>query len=285
MTGCTSGQTQCMSSAMLQTCTAGQWVTTSCTPNVCENGSCTQVPTTGVSLWLRADQGTALNSSNALLTWKDQSSNGNDASSSIAPPTWMASVLNGNPVVHFNGVNSFLSVADSSSLDFGTSTDFTIIVVARAMSNSIFSGIIAKANPNTTAPVRGWEVVVHDFSSHFSEQIIAGAANSNSVESSLDIQDDTFRILTTIATRSTLSVTFFENGTSIGGGSASLLSGSMTTTAPLYIGTERMQQSFFSGDLAEILVYSQALSDTDRNAAETYLSDKYKIPTASNPSP
>jgi len=47
------------------------------------------------------------------------------------------------------------------------------------------------------------------------------------------------------------------------------------TTYPLHLGRSELDTTYFQGDIAEILVYSQSLQPDDRTAIENYLCRKY----------
>src|SRR5262249_3683840 len=68
------------------------------------------LPTNGLAVWLRADAGT-ITSGSALSQWSDQSTNNRHATQGTAgsQPTLVNGVINGLPVVRFDGVNDFLT--------------------------------------------------------------------------------------------------------------------------------------------------------------------------------
>jgi hypothetical protein len=78
--------------------------------------------TTGLSLWLKADDGLATDGS----TWSDKSGNGHNATAIQGQaPTYVASAINGLPAAHFSGAQ-FMSIAGQVV----TSQHFTIVAVA-----------------------------------------------------------------------------------------------------------------------------------------------------------
>ena len=78
--------------------------------------------TTGLSLWLKADNGLATDGS----TWADQSGNGHNATAVQGQaPTFVSSAINGLPAAHFSGAQR-MSISGQPV----TSQHFTIIVVA-----------------------------------------------------------------------------------------------------------------------------------------------------------
>ena len=65
-------------------------------------------------LWLRADVGVVTDSGGSISTWADLSGLGNDAtqSDSASQPQAVASVVNGQPVVRFDGANDVLGLGN-----------------------------------------------------------------------------------------------------------------------------------------------------------------------------
>lgn len=62
----------------------------------------------GLHVWLSADTITGKSNGAALTTWADRSGNGYDATASGAP-TYRTSVVNGEPVVRFNGTTDYFT--------------------------------------------------------------------------------------------------------------------------------------------------------------------------------
>ena len=85
-------------------------------------------------VWLRADDLSA----SPVSAWSDQSGNGNDMSQGNATyqPTWVDGVLNGKPVLRFDGANDDLDGPATNTLLGGGIDDITIITVFRTSSSS-----------------------------------------------------------------------------------------------------------------------------------------------------
>ena len=78
-------------------------------------------------LWYRADAIQGLSDGASVATWSDSSGNGNNATqaSSGNRPVWKQNVLNGYPVVRFNGTNSSLIGPNV----FPTNSDYSVVYV------------------------------------------------------------------------------------------------------------------------------------------------------------
>ena len=85
---------------------------------------------TGLVLWLDAGQGVGLVGT-PITVWRDQSSQHNNATQNDSnyTPVLMTSTA-GLPAAHFDGTQTFMSIADAPSLQWGTG-DFVLEVVAR----------------------------------------------------------------------------------------------------------------------------------------------------------
>jgi hypothetical protein len=72
------------------------------------SGGGPQIPTNGLVLWLRADQGAP--AAGPVATWSDQSGNGNDATqpSAALRPNVVTNSMNGLPTVQFDGANDWM---------------------------------------------------------------------------------------------------------------------------------------------------------------------------------
>jgi len=87
-----------------------------------------------LQLWLDATR-IAQADSTSVATWSDQSGNGYDATQggSAARPTFIASGLNGLPVVRFDGTDDRLSIPSSTAtFKFLHSDVSTVFIVAKA---------------------------------------------------------------------------------------------------------------------------------------------------------
>lgn len=67
------------------------------------------MPSTGLKLWLKADAITNLVDGNSVSNWPDSSGKGyNAANAGALCPTFRTGVLNGKPVVRFDGIDDYL---------------------------------------------------------------------------------------------------------------------------------------------------------------------------------
>lgn len=85
--------------------------------------------TVGLGLWLKADGITGISDGTSITTWMDSSGNSNDASQSNASyrPILKTGIINGYPVVRFNGANQFFNFPASAFSSYTAATMFVVI--------------------------------------------------------------------------------------------------------------------------------------------------------------
>ena len=210
-----------------------------------------------LELWLKADFLTAFADGDLVHLWPDASDNGRDAengTSSQQPTFVLNSVdMKGKPVVRF---------ATDDSLD-------TAIVTAIGQPSTIF------------AVYRGVDFAqtqyVYDGNNNATHRQRLGITSSQIV-----MYAGTIQPYATSWPRGVILNTVEYNGSS----SKIYDNGALILTADagskgwdgLTIGADYTDTgSNFNGDIAEIIVYSEILSDTNRSNVETYLGAKYNI--------
>jgi len=83
----------------------------------------------GLQIWLDASQIVGLNDGDAVATWTDASGNGYNATQGTASkrPIYKTSILNGQPVMRFDGVDDFLENATFTALNNATAASLFIV--------------------------------------------------------------------------------------------------------------------------------------------------------------
>lgn len=233
--------------------------------------------TTGLTLWFKADS-LVLNDGDAVTTWPDLSGNGYDASQSTAgeKPTYKTGILNGKPVVRFDG-GDYLN-RDMTQLPM---YPHTIFIVFR------------ESVTVTSAGVFVWKPA-------------AGEDYARVDGFGADTVDNSYYLVFFGSTPSGYATFLGTSGASpwgiyvnvIGGGTGTAyLNGSAGTTDSSFTALDSVNGGgfliggrFFSGaisgtnrlngDVAEILLYNTNLGSTDRQLVERYLGAKYGITVA-----
>ncbi len=214
---------------------------------------------TGMTLWLKADEGIEEASSNVAENndlvefWRDQSGNNNDFDQGTFArrPTFLTSQLNGNPLINFNTGYTYLDLA-STNLN-----PRSIFVVYR-------------------------DVATAQYTTPFTNDDGDGIGHGHS--------DDTQLFNATFTPADVRNGDNYVNGTDIGDGTAqarpdnfelhsrTFVSNLSNAAHNYYVGVDRATNDrSIDGDIGEIMVYTSALSNAARRDVETYLAIKYGI--------
>jgi RHS repeat-associated protein len=219
----------------------------------------------GLSVWLRADAGLTTDSASGVSSWINQANTATSASQASASkrPILSAASANGKPAVRFDGVDDTLG----SNLSSSASSEQTIIVVAKGQQ---YQSLVRFQNAATPYIVYPWGSAKNYIIS--SDNNGAGIA-SGLVENEWNIGVARYKAGTANGMQT------FRNGTLV----AQRTSASTTLpSAPLTIGSYLGSSEFAKADIAEILVYNRALSDSERQGVEQYLSQKYSVTVSSS---
>ncbi|MEZ4363434.1 MAG: LamG-like jellyroll fold domain-containing protein [Kofleriaceae bacterium] len=215
-------------------------------------------PTTGLHLWLNSDVGIQLGTGALVAGWLDQSGNGRDATMATVArqPTLVTAALNGHPVLRFSGAQSLALTS------FTQTTTFTVFVVGR---NTRVGGVSMILGPGGSSPNNQmrWE--------SSTQALFVGTGNGMPVSTSTIGNTMVFHSLSARYDGSSMIV--YRDGSPTS-------THSFTTSGPwilaqvgAYYGSEFMQ-----GEVAEVMIYDRALSDTERNTVNNYLRTKYNLP-------
>jgi len=206
----------------------------------------------GLVMWLKADAIVGLSDSDPITTWEDSSSANNDASQSTAnkKPLYKTSVINGLPVVRFDGTD------DSFSTTWVPSHPFTIFFVAKSNSGYNTRG-------RAIAGTNNWFIGPYDTKWDYFNvtNLTPGAPGVSCSYIAIGIIQE--------ASRSDLFIFDIPFGGH----------GTQTATVPgtVYIGESGGGGECFNGDIAEIIGYSTSISNADRLGLVAYLRNKYGI--------
>jgi|GEM_PF-2838452 len=231
------------------------------------------LPLTGLKLWLKADRGIIANSSGSVSTWLDQSGSGNDVIqlNSGNQPTFEANVVNGRPVVRLNGSSQYLAGAAAAAFQ---PTNITIMAVYRAAGRTPgnYSRIISQPySPGWTDPWASWLLTA----SNPTGEVTANLSVDGILSSVSSTKQMLEKVCLVSATYDGQSGNIYINGKLTG---TTAVSGSISygTPSPFYVGASPIGE-YLNGDIAEILVYDHALSQSELGKVSGYLDGKYSI--------
>lgn len=226
--------------------------------NISSSSSGSSPPTSTMSLWLRADAGVTT-SGGLVSSWADQSGNNNTAYMATASrrPSLASGALNGKPVIRFNGSQSLTL---TSAVQPST---FTVFVAGKnSMPSETFSMILGPGGNNANNQLR-WE--------NGTQALFVGTGNNLPVITSTIGNTRVYHALSARYDGSQMRV--YRDGNLVS-------THSFVTSGPWSLNQIGAYYSsyFMVGDVAEILFYNSALSDTDRTSVNSYLKTKYALP-------
>ena len=221
-------------------------------------------------LWLAADRITGLADGDPVTTWADRSGQGNHAtqSTTAAKPLFKTGIAGGRPVVRFDGVDDYLTVANEPTFDLST---FPIFVVGKASNDGgTFLGKVTFAGLVTDNDRR--KIQVRRASS---TQFVLYSGSDSANKASGTVTWTSFNVLTAVF-RGATDYTLALNGAASDFATPTLDAATFNNASAI-IGAATSGAEFLTGDIAEIVVYNRALSATERKAVEFYLGSRYGV--------
>jgi len=226
-------------------------------------------------LWLRADEGISLDDNGGVANWTDQSGQGHDAFQNELNdrPLWVANGLNGLPVVRFNGTQTLDLLGQVL-----TSQQFTIIAV---LNDARLSGDVARREIFSN-----WDV------SNATTSIFLGTVNDDPTRVRLSdnfggtdppynqqgagpLDNPATHFILTGLSGATDALQFQNSSLIASLGAA--LSPRVLDTA-YFIGKQgTLTDENWIGDLAELRIYDEALSNDELQRIWTELEIRYGI--------
>jgi hypothetical protein len=233
-------------------------------------------PTNGLALWLRSDAG-VVTSGSAVTQWSDQTTNNRHATQATASsrPTLVNGVINGLPVVRFDGVDDFLT--------------FTLTVNGLGgMSMFLVAANTQNQNPGPSEAERcglfwnengGWGTLyLSPYQGSVSMRFGTGQLENRTNYVRSASVGSAFTLSTAVKNGTTDSL--FINGTQVvnAGGKLATIANCQSTGN---VGRGYNNNTFYAGDMAEVLVYTRALTTTERQQVEQILITKYGLTAGS----
>lgn len=214
------------------------------------------VPSTTPILWLKSDKGITLDVNNKVSLWENQGSLGSthDAIQNTESyrPLYVSNVLNGKPVLRFDALYSqYINIPEITFTD----------------NQSVF---VLYKNIDFMKEMSAFGY--YDIGTHGLIQqqgiLYSGLFSPLTYYNTGDITD--WVIISNLSINHTLHL--YINGVkpSINGSNGSI-------NYQTYNCIGRASGQYNTGDIAEIIVYNQALSDEERITVENYLKNKYAI--------
>jgi hypothetical protein len=223
------------------------------------------IPTANLQLWLKADAGvTGSNVSN----WADLSGNNMNAAqgTSTYQPLYVSNDVNGKPGLRFNGTNQYLSMPAGFS---GLNNGDTIFVVTNPTGVTSYGEPlrIAVNGSNGIGFMRSGTTQAWDY------WVDNGSWSQLASSGSTNLTQSTWQLLE--AVQSGTSATMYVNGANAITGTVDAVNSQSYPTNT--IGADAYDGQYWQGDITEVIIYNSALSTTNRQTVESYLTSKYGI--------
>jgi hypothetical protein len=227
----------------------------------------------GLIFWVDASQITGLAGGQGVATWSDASGAGKHMAQATATlrPVYIPGVLNGWPVVRFDGVDDYLT---NSTLSIPSGA--TILMVARNAAQTTTGSLYRPVFCGNSSPylASGTEYAV-GYKRGDSPGFHAALANGSAAQvlQTSAAATDAFELHTHVKSGTTGNL--YRGGASVATGIQSRSSG---FGSGYNLGADLADSSRrYKGDVAEVVVYNRALSDAERQSVENYLRAKYGL--------
>jgi hypothetical protein len=221
------------------------------------------------------------NTGNFIVTaWADQSGNGNNATARTGNATLVSSVINGKPVLRFDGTANLIT---NNFFVNNYNTPITIIAVSKASASTVrgeqptaryIAGVTYIGGYEFGLSYGGYGTEFPNFSNSYGISYVGGA----DIESS-PMGENEKRIASTINNGTEIS--FFLDGNLVGTANPASQSAGNNSTGAFAIGSDatlNAADNFFCVcDIAEIIIYNRAITTQERQQVEAYLNTKYAI--------
>ena len=244
---------------------------------------------TGLQLWLDASDadtlfdatsgGSLVAADGTVKRWEDKSGNNRHATEAINGPQRKTAVQGGKDVLRFDGSND--SLASSDFLDLSAGQAITASAVMKRGATGSTHTILCKFDAtNIGSEEDGWF-----FRFTNTDALNAGFAKDGEYtqrSSSSSVSASTFSVLAFKATAGSLttSTVLYQDGVALSSSNSGSGQTLDNTSYSMVIGRlpyQGVNYDFLNGDIAEIIIYDTALSDTEREAVENYLLAKWAI--------
>jgi hypothetical protein len=218
----------------------------------------------------------------AVRLWSDQSGNGYDATqgTSAARPTYIASGLNGLPVVRFDGTDDRLALGASA---LGILRNVAGATVFIAVKYSSTTGNFPSFYASTNGAITSVRLSIRT-STTPTYQISGRRLDANSVETISSNQATSTSSVIIHTARADYQNTLMQqyiNGTLDGQKTDFQTAGNTSDTDSIGILIGNNGASvFLNGDIAEIILYNRALNDSELAQVHRYLARKWGIALA-----
>jgi hypothetical protein len=232
------------------------------------------LPVAGLGLWLDAGQGTETDTNGLVVAWLDRGPYGHRVAQAEqdARPRLVGQELNGQPVVRFDGAGDALSGEAEGRRLFGTNAGTVYLVQRQAAAKSLNTSFTWQA-PN----IANWVNANLTANDKLTFDYGDGTAGGRLTADQPKWWDDLFHVVELMRDGETGTV--WASGEELLRGQ---FSGALRNRSVGEVLVGGAGGATLSGEIAEIMVYSRALSAQERAKTRAYLGGKYGLPITSN---
>lgn len=253
----------------------------------------------GCQLWLDGSDPTTISLSGSYVTqWGDKSGYNRHMTEQTSPPTYSSGILNNKNVINFD-VNARMSIPNSSGLFsfMHNSIGGTVIYVVKPFATDTNSqyGRFLHSDNNSSANI-GFNIFFDDRPATLGTDNsvrcgvtrgISGTSTSSFLVNNTIPQSNKF-FLNSIQFNNVVStvprnrIQLFFNGRQSTGSNTDTNAASTSSTSSINLTLGSPNGDSFNGQLAELIIYSGILTDTDLSLVEKYLAKKWasEIPSS-----
>ena len=219
-----------------------------------------------MAYWLKGSGITGLANGAAVARWPDSSGNGHDATQTTASlqAIYIANALNGKPAVRFNGTSQYLTLGDLSSVFPTGATLFIVATYGGVQNQCLYSSSSYDSTSQVGDDFSYFQSGNDGYFSQFRTPRTAAYGtpmpSTGSNLFSIVSGPSTWEMWVNQVDKGSVSSTFAP-------GTSHLIGHSNNATNSV----------FLLGDISEIIAYSAALSQADRQNVEGYLRAQYGI--------
>lgn len=250
----------------------------------------------GLILWLDATAEKSFNytereDNGAIGTWYDinPTANADNAtqSSAASKPLYITDAINNLPALKFDGIDDFLRLSSSSVFNGApeTANNFTIFVVAKPNSADVLSTERTSGTAGTTTPGKKYLLFPENGGTIYPKVSAAGSGiamgtNGISVYEHSSFYLPPVLVYATSATSPTIIEVDYTNKVPslyINGALVRKTAQGPTNYVFPTFSIGGGQYGYYSGYIAEIIIYNRVLLDDERESVAKYLSKKWGI--------
>ena len=214
------------------------------------SGVASAIPTTGLSLWLKADVGVTLSGSN-VTSWADQSANGNNFTPASGTAVKSNNIIGSNPAILFDG-------GSLSGNDIVTAKTIYAVIKTLTTSAEQYAAILEVTGGSLYSAIDGTQ-----WGSYY------GSGSS----SGQTIPTETAAIIATLSDDGE-SYKLRRDGQEI---VSSNEGNGFISRSTAYLGSDSTANQPANVFISEIIVYNRVPTGTEIQQIETYLNTKYAV--------